>query len=58
MSPKARMIMYPLLAVVVGFFVYTMWFMEPKQPENTATTEKTEQVQTAEVEVESAETSK
>lgn len=42
MSKTARMIMYPLLAVVVGFFLYTMFFMEPKQSpqgEGTATSE-------------------
>lgn len=28
MSKKARLIMYPLLGVVVAFFIYTMFFME------------------------------
>lgn len=49
MSKTARMIMYPLLLVVVGFFVYTMFFMQPKEDPKTEGTEPaTEQVETSE----------
>lgn len=54
MSSKARMIMYPLLGVVVAFFLYTMFFMEkpaPQEPVN-GTEPTTEQVQAETVETE------
>lgn len=45
MSPKARMIMYPLLGVVVAFFLYTMFFMQPKEaPKADSNQPATEQV--------------
>jgi len=47
MSKTARLIMYPLLVLVLGFFAYTMFFMEPKEAEPTAEPVSTEQVEEA-----------
>ena len=48
MSKTARMIMYPLLVVVAGFFIYTMFFMQPKEaPKADGNQPATEQVEEA-----------
>lgn len=46
MSKTARMIMYPLLVLVVGFFVYTQFFMEKPAPKQVDGTQTTQQVET------------
>jgi hypothetical protein len=46
MSKTARMIMYPLLVVVIGFFVYATFIHKPAPKQVQGTQETTQQVQT------------